>query len=395
MKFKKQRKCRTFVASSVIAVLLALTRTTNAQKLLSKWNDPLFTQSKDRIYSDLWGFESGGRKIILLGHYLTDMTEQVVHFIDVSTPTTPYEIFTWRPPAGNVDFRSVFAHKGYAYLATNRAGGGASGVYMLDARDLGNIHLVSQVNHIPGGHDHVHNVWVEAQGNDDFMYTCSVLDNKTIVFNVTDPSRPVRKAVIVAGTSYDTAHEPVVRNNKLYVSYIGTQKTGIFDVSQIAQGKWRKLYFGYTNGGHCAFPSPDGKRMVTTKEKFGGTARVWDITNPTKPLLLSEFKSANPPEPSASAPPSTVKVFGDFLAVDPHHAYFTEDGTLWISWYQGGVAMMDMSNPKDPKIIKRYDTYSGSDLYGLAGCWGVYPFFGKNLIAVSDISSGLILLDFT
>jgi hypothetical protein len=64
-----------------------------------------------------------------------------------------------------------------------------------------------------------------------------------------------------------------------------------------------------------------------------------------------------------------------------------------MSYYKDGFVCLDVSDPTNPVYVGRYDTYpSTSGTY--EGAWGCYPFFPSGNVIISDISTGLYVLDF-
>jgi hypothetical protein len=67
----------------------------------------------------------------------------------------------------------------------------------------------------------------------------------------------------------------------------------------------------------------------------------------------------------------------------------------FISHYEFGVFVVDVSNRNDIRKIGEYDTHPEGDFSGFHGAWGVFPFFPNSprLFVVSDIERGLFVLE--
>ncbi|MBK9737387.1 MAG: hypothetical protein IPO92_21500 [Saprospiraceae bacterium] len=79
----------------------------------------------------------------------------------------------------------------------------------------------------------------------------------------------------------------------------------------------------------------------------------------------------------------------------PHNPFVKGD-TLFLSYYEDGVQMFNISDPLLPKRIAYFDTYTLQNGQGYSvpahdwkGPWGVYPFLPSGCIVVGDISQGL------
>ncbi|MBN7828087.1 choice-of-anchor B family protein, partial [Bowmanella dokdonensis] len=64
----------------------------------------------------------------------------------------------------------------------------------------------------------------------------------------------------------------------------------------------------------------------------------------------------------------------------------------YMSNYERGLTVLDISDPTQPTQAGLFDTYPASDQTTFNGAWGVYPFLPSGLILVSDINSGLYIL---
>lgn len=78
----------------------------------------------------------------------------------------------------------------------------------------------------------------------------------------------------------------------------------------------------------------------------------------------------------------------------PHNPYVHND-MLYISYYQDGVNILDISNRREPFRLAFYDTTPNNVIYnGTTGNWGVYPFFPSGTIIGSDTDNGLFVLEY-
>lgn len=97
-------------------------------------------------------------------------------------------------------------------------------------------------------------------------------------------------------------------------------------------------------------------------------------------------------------------VFGESLEYPsvmsrPHNPH-QNGNLLYVSYYEDGVQVFDVSDVSTASAIKRvayYDTYTQNNGFGypndFKGCWGVYPFLPSGCILASDINNGLFTLE--
>ena len=101
------------------------------------------------------------------------------------------------------------------------------------------------------------------------------------------------------------------------------------------------------------------------------TLRFFDISDFTQPVLLSTYT-------------------GPTRAID--HNGFVRGNRYYMSNYERGLTVLDISNPATPTDAGFFDTYPVSNLPAFNGAWGTYPFLPSGLILVSDINSGLYVV---
>ena len=78
---------------------------------------------------------------------------------------------------------------------------------------------------------------------------------------------------------------------------------------------------------------------------------------------------------------------GPTRAID--HNGFVRGNRYYMSNYERGLTVLDISNPAAPTEIGFFDTFTPSNNASFNGAWGTYPFLPSGNILVSDINSGL------
>lgn len=74
------------------------------------------------------------------------------------------------------------------------------------------------------------------------------------------------------------------------------------------------------------------------------------------------------------------------------HNGFVKGNKYYMSNYERGVTILDVSNATLPREIGYFDTFGTSDNASFNGVWGVYPFLPSGIILASDIQGGLYIL---
>ena len=259
--------------------------------------------------------------------------------------------------------------------------------------------------------------------------------NQIIKFiNISDPAHPVfvRDLALPAGTGVHATH---IRGNRLFASGLGIVTRGrtvIYDVSNIETQApiLLKVIEDNTNPNpandrfvHSSWSSEDGNYLYSCREAIssfgvgflGGDLRIYDVHDPANAVLINKI---------------TTEQLG-LNASSPHNPV-VKGNRLYVSWYEAGLQVFDISNPAQPVRIGQYDTYPGSFLPdanrplpasdlepwdvacgylareggktrsrsiaaagGFEGNWAVYPFLGEDRILAGDDNTGMYVMDVT
>jgi hypothetical protein len=106
--------------------------------------------------------------------------------------------------------------------------------------------------------------------------------------------------------------------------------------------------------------------------------RIWDYSDPANPILASNFNtvcSANPYDSSCDRA-------GTYSSHNVLVETLGNQVKAYISWYNDGMLVLDVSDPYNPVEVGRY-TASGTDY------WGVYKVPDEPWIYGSDRNGGL------
>lgn len=313
----------------------------------------------DNRYADVWGEGNYA--------YLASFNGNGIMIIDVSSPATPRMVGHYNPETGG-RFQDVMVINGVGYFSSENRGG----LHIVDVSNPANPVLLSQITSEQNGFPNVHELSV----SDGVLYEADSRTNIVKVFDVRDPRNP-RYLRDIQTTDTRFIHAAIAVNGRLFTSGWGG-KTDIYDVRNILNEA--PVLLGVVDSGtasHASWPSNDGKLLASARETTNGDVRLFDISNPANPVQLV----------SISAQSLGLEAF------TAHNPYIVGN-LLFVSWYQAGLAVIDISNPTQPKLAGVYDTYPGS-VNGFDGCWGTYPFLGFDKVLISDLDGGLYIVDAT
>ena len=145
---------------------------------------------------------------------------------------------------------------------------------------------------------------------------------------------------------------------------------------------------------HSAVPNGDDSLLATTDEDFSpvdfpkrtpgdtwGFARLWDISDPSDPVHLSDV----------TTPHSLTNKTNAFYSA--HNPEFVGD-KLYVSWYSDGVRIFDVSDPATPREIGFYRPQPNRGLLSprpIPLDWGVHVEGGR--LYLSDMFFGLYIVE--
>jgi uncharacterized protein (TIGR03437 family) len=341
-----------------IAFLLLLTVTTVRAQATLKLLGRLDPFDGENRYGDVWGEGNYA--------YLASYNGTGVMIIDISDTANPRMAGYYNPGEGG-RFQDVVVINGIGYFGSESRGG----LHIVDVRNPANPVLLSQVNTEQNGHPNVHEIFVA----DGALYEADSRTNRVKVFDVRNPAAPVFVRDI--DTNDPRVHAAVVNNGRLFTSGLGG-KTDIYDVRRVLTEQ--PAHLGTVDSGqgsHSSWASNDGTLLAVARETPNGDVRLFDITNPSSATLITTI----------SAQSLGIEAFS------PHNPYIVGN-LLFVSWYQAGLVVVDITTPTQPRLVGSYDTHQG-EINGFDGCWGVYPFLGFDRLLVSDLDGGLYIVDAT
>ncbi|MEE2713469.1 MAG: hypothetical protein VX913_11905 [Planctomycetota bacterium] len=278
--------------------------------------------------------------------------------IDVSDPINPSVLFSGRSDLFIQDIQSV----GDTLYCANASGNG-QGLVIFDITDPSSpteIGSYSSFNLLTS-------YSLVAEGNHAFV--ASQFSNLVAVLDVSNPASPSEVATLSSQSPISQIRDVTVDGDKLYVSWL----SGGFEIHDITNPASPTLDLAHstpTSLVHNCWPLTGGTHIVTTDEVSGGYLRVWDISNPTNVVEVSQWRAHG---------------------VAVMHNLFMVGSLAFITNYTEGLRIVDLSNPLAPEEAGFYDTFPMVNPFQF-GAWGVYP--GRDEIYVADFNTGFYVIDF-
>lgn len=122
----------------------------------------------------------------------------------------------------------------------------------------------------------------------------------------------------------------------------------------------------------------ENKRYVYVHDEFdesragiNTTVRIMDVNDLENPFIAGKWSGSN-------------------SAID--HNGFVRGNRYYMSNYERGLTVLDISDPLNPVEVGFFDTFPSSNNASYNGAWGTYPYLPSGNILVSDINSGLYVV---
>jgi hypothetical protein len=364
---------RKILSAALVAFGLCLPATTTAAQsvgihvALRSNVDPYHNTYEQ--YASIWGDGNFA--------YVGSERNYGVLIYDITNPDAPVLASHYAPTV--IDMEDVKVASGVGYFASNMG----DGLHIVDVSDPYNPVFLSRINSANGGYDNTHKIAVWS--NFVFIPQNLVAPANIQVFDVTNPSTPVFFKTIKAKDS-KWVNDLTIQTASDGHTYMYTAGWGglgeIYDVTNLATTG--EVFLGsFSDGidGSSVSATADGNFLAYSRKTTDGTSevKIWDITNRASAVLKSTLKM------------STLGID----AIAPHDPHIVGN-LLYVSWFQAGTLIFDITNPASPVMVGSYDTYLTPPLPAqLEGNWGVYPYLGQDKVLLSDRETGLYVVDAT
>ncbi len=330
-------------------------------------------------YSGCWGWHDTltGKEYGIAG------STTGTYFIDITNPYTPSVSAFISATASPGNWREMKTYKNYCYIV-NDNGAGTTGLQIVDLSTLpSTVTLVSQnMNLFRRGHA----CWVDG----DKLYVSGITysNNTTSSLNVYSLATPTAPVLLrELKQDYPTityVHDAYSRNDTVFAS---AAYQGLYVYKLTAANTFTQLgsLTNYPGSGynHASALTPDGKTLVMLDEvPVSLPIKVLDVTN------LSNIQ--------------VTSVVNQFTATTPHNPFMVSNQYCFVSAYQDGTQLWDISNPSAPVLAGYFDTYpaaggnnnnwpTGSANYN--GQWGLYPYLPSKNIFALDRQNGAFVIN--
>lgn len=335
-----------------------------------------YTGYDGRRYSGCWGwFQADKHK-----EYAIVGTSSQTYFIDVTNPSVPVICDSVKARRVGCTWREIKNYQNYCYIVSDDSP--PNSFQIVDMQYLpDSVHVVHDGTTY---FERCHTIFVD----NDKLYGGLVTPagGSTInmrVYSLANPAAPALLATLSDFyPAYGTVHDMFVRNDTVYAS-CGNEGFHIFKFNE-SNNTFSQIgsYTNYIYPGfnHSSWQTDDRKTMVFADEVPAGLpAKVIDVSNFSNILLVDTINS--------------------HALATPHNPYIVGNDWCWISTYQDGIYLYDISTPANTTIHGYFDTHPQhgvNDNFSTSayrGNWGAYPFLPSKIIIACDMQNGIFILD--
>jgi choice-of-anchor B domain-containing protein len=337
------------------------------------------TNADGRKYSGCWGWAQTAKN----KEYAIIGTSNQTYFIDVTNPTNPLIVDSVKGKHIGGTYREIKTYQNYCYLVSDDVT--PNSFQIIDMQYLpDSVHIVHDGTTY---FERCHTIFIDH----DKLYCGAPKDVTTgyqspmRVYSLANPEAPLllRKLEDDINLSIiNYVHDMFVRNDTIFAS-CGFKGLQILNFNTLSNTfSILQSYAGYPYNGfnHSSWQTDDRKTIVFADEYPASLpAKVIDVSNINNMTIVDTIN----PHPLAT----------------PHNPYIIGNKWCWMSTYQDGLYLYNISNPANTTVYGFFDTcplYGDNDNFSTnayKGNWGAYPYLPSKIIIACDMQNGIFILD--
>lgn len=307
-------------------------------------------------------------------------------FVDISNPNEPLVLGFLPTATVASDWRDIKVYGNYAFIVSEASNHGMQVFDLTKLRSVSNPPVVFAAETTYTGFGNAHNIVINENSSYAYVVGTNTYSGGPHIVDITNPTSPVEAGgVSNLGYSHDaqvvTYNGPDTRYTGKEI-YVGSNENRvvIVDVTdpsrpvQISTINYSNI--GYT---HQGWFTEDMHYFLIGDEldelRFGGNTKtiVFDFTDLQNPKLHMNYLGRTP-------------------AID--HNGYVKGNLFYQANYTAGVRMIDITNiaTKTIQEVGFFDTHPSKNTASFSGAWSVYPYFASGNIVISDINEGLFII---
>jgi len=363
-----------FLMSCLLALSnYAQTYSSQGINLVGRWDDTTIAPNSSWVHARYiscygWADSATGHEYAILGSQLG------THIIDLINPSSPVQVdFV---PGRRIDclWREYKTYSHYLYMVSDDPSPNSFQIadlsYLPDS-----VHVIYDSDTL---FERAHTIFIDG----DKLYAGSVSmlsgSHPMAVYSLANPALPQFLRSLRQDYPFIAyVHDMFVKNDTVYASCGGA---GLHLFKYTNTNTFVALDSFLTSPSHynhSSYISDDGHTLFFTEEVPAGQPVVaMDVSDPSNISMVSNFQSNQ--------------------GATPHNLYVLNN-MLYVAYYQDGLQVFDVSDPLNVTLAGYFDTFPFNTTGYLSpdyqGAWGSYPFLPSGMVLVSDMQSGLFILD--
>ncbi len=370
------------ISLSLMTTTIITAQSSSNMNLIGTWSGSTSacTYGGTVCYNEVWGYVDGSGN-----EYAVICSPEEVHFIDLSTPSSPTLKNTFTG-TGQSTWRDVKSYGNYVYVVhdnNNNAPSTDEGLWIFDMSALPSGNVVD-LGFLKTDFGRSHNIFIDEPNARLYVAGSNTESTGMIVYSLANPAAPSLLASVdlSTGTRGGYVHDLYVRDHIAYCnSESGADGVGGMFALDFTDPTSPSYLADINEGGynHSSWMTDDGSHVVFATETQGAPLYIVDVT---------DVPNGNFGVAKAMQHPLLAPMHMDNTAHNP----LIRGNFCFVSYYEDGVQVWDISDPTNPSIAGYYDMIANTSYSGTSGVWGVYPFLPSGNILVSEESTGLYVL---
>ncbi|MCB0769810.1 MAG: choice-of-anchor B family protein [Flavobacteriales bacterium] len=336
---------------------------------LFHWDDPSIpaTSAYSNQYNEVWGYAAQGREYAIIGSTLG------THILDVTDPetSTVVDFVAGRFQGTDVVHRDYKTYAHHLYAVCDE---GQSSLQVMDLSYLpDSVHVVYDSNELLR---RAHNIQIDTVAGR--MYTCGG-STPFAIYSLENPAVPTLLSDTEADVPWWSStvgyvHDCFVRDNIVWCN--DQDAMHVLDFTQADAPVLLGAMTSYPGQGynHSGWLNEAGTLYAMADETHGSPLKFIDATD------LGDLEVGS--SVTSGVHPTSII----------HNPFFTGDN-VHVAYYYDGYWLWNTSDPQQPVLLGYYDTSTEPNADNYRGAWGVYPYLPSGRVLVSDMQTGLWVLD--
>lgn len=336
--------------------------------------------------NDIWGWTDAttGKEYALMG------LDNGTAFIDISD--TENLIYLGKLPTATtpISWHDIKVYQDHAFIVSEAPGHGMQVFDLTKLRNVTNAPETFDADARYTGFGNAHNIVINEETG--FAYVVGTARDDAFrggahFINIQDPKNPTlaggysengysHDAQVITYNGPDTDYSGreiyVGANEDQVIIADVTDKDNPTAIATVVYPNIEYTHQGWFTEDHRYFIL--GDELDEARRGFRSRTLIFDFSDLDNPILHETY-------------------LGETSAID-HNGYVKGD-EFFLANYTAGVRVLDISGIAQKTIIETgfFDTYPQNNTADFNGVWSVYPYFNSGKIVISDINSGLIIIE--